>query len=461
MTPSPPDEAIHFRGETLTPESPRPLHVPEPANIPVLQNQMDPVFNDTSTYEKPQSGEENAQPYDGLPSYASFPGLVNGRDDDAGGSGQETGSFHSGSQQVDGSMNRNDTLLSTAKNAFPSDHSSPAVTETAVARDAADPSLTALPSDPAALLEKAISSEIPSSQQAPPVALDAAPAPTALPHHNVPTASEVDAAPPSSNEHDDGLDSEKRGDAASNGAEEGVDFQNLLDNLSPSASTAPSGPAVTATTTSPADDSAPPQAMTDRSLPTHMGLPPRPPPQEKPSIHPNYTPSDDIRSYHLFPQQANTSAAYATQQSNYPPSSLPPLVSAPGAPGTSSGANGLPPPPVATFQQSQPPAGKPQEAATQPGQKNNKPDRQSARSDDDAPWGPEVQKKYDEFLHDERVYVTEGLWDRFPPGSRLFVGQYTPPSLSPFFLTDFHSSRQPADRKSNQEGSIPCLPQVR
>lgn len=44
--------------------------------------------------------------------------------------------------------------------------------------------------------------------------------------------------------------------------------------------------------------------------------------------------------------------------------------------------------------------------------------------DDDSPWGPEVQKKYDEFLHDERIYVTEGLWDRFPMGSRLFVGKY-------------------------------------
>jgi hypothetical protein len=41
-----------------------------------------------------------------------------------------------------------------------------------------------------------------------------------------------------------------------------------------------------------------------------------------------------------------------------------------------------------------------------------------------------VQKKYDEFLHDERVYVTEGLWDRFPPGSRLFVGKNILQSLS-------------------------------
>ncbi|KAJ9481296.1 hypothetical protein VN97_g12192 [Penicillium thymicola] len=42
--------------------------------------------------------------------------------------------------------------------------------------------------------------------------------------------------------------------------------------------------------------------------------------------------------------------------------------------------------------------------------------------DDESPWGPKVQKKYDEFLHDERINVAEGLWDLFPMGSRLFVG---------------------------------------
>lgn len=64
MTSSPPDEAIHFRGKTLTPESPRPLHIPEPSNIPVLENQMDPVFNDTSTYENITSKQEGEGPQD-------------------------------------------------------------------------------------------------------------------------------------------------------------------------------------------------------------------------------------------------------------------------------------------------------------------------------------------------------------------------------------------------------------
>ena len=48
--PEPPLEA-HRYARSQTPESPRPLHIPEPSNIPVLQNQMDPVFNDTTTYD--------------------------------------------------------------------------------------------------------------------------------------------------------------------------------------------------------------------------------------------------------------------------------------------------------------------------------------------------------------------------------------------------------------------------
>src|SRR5689334_21853062 len=58
---SPPPEAQRF-GRSQTPESPRPVHIPEPSNIPVLQNQMDPVFNDTSTYNiRPSSQPLSAQ----------------------------------------------------------------------------------------------------------------------------------------------------------------------------------------------------------------------------------------------------------------------------------------------------------------------------------------------------------------------------------------------------------------
>jgi hypothetical protein len=50
--------------------------------------------------------------------------------------------------------------------------------------------------------------------------------------------------------------------------------------------------------------------------------------------------------------------------------------------------------------------------------------------DADVRWGPDVQKKYDTFLAEERNYVTEGQWDRFPNGSRLFIGKQAPAKVS-------------------------------
>lgn len=41
---------------------------------------------------------------------------------------------------------------------------------------------------------------------------------------------------------------------------------------------------------------------------------------------------------------------------------------------------------------------------------------------EDRPWDAEVQRKYDRFIEEERKYVSEGRWEMFPQGSRLFVG---------------------------------------
>jgi hypothetical protein len=48
-----------------------------------------------------------------------------------------------------------------------------------------------------------------------------------------------------------------------------------------------------------------------------------------------------------------------------------------------------------------------------------------------AGWPLEIRAEYDQFLHDERNYVATGILNRFPPGSRLFVGM---------ILTIYHSS---------------------
>ncbi|BCS03412.1 putative RNA-binding protein (Nab3) [Aspergillus luchuensis] len=376
MTPSSPDEALHFRGKTLTPESPRPLHVAEPAKIPVLQNQMDPVFNDTSTYEKSEaflgnSSQEHPNDSTSLHGQYAGPGEVRGT---------------TGSVQVP---------------------------------EQPPPRRPPNTQDPASLLAP------PPPPDVPPSSSHAA--------QDTPSASEVDHAVASWTAQpapQTRLDSQSKAD--DNTGEDGVDFQNLLDNLPPS-STAPSAPAVSETAPLSTDVSALPQAGTDdEALQSSLGLPPRPPPQEKPSIHPNYNASDDIRSYHQLPPntsnaQPSPSSTYTAQQSNYQSNLGLPSLAAAGAPGTSSGASALPPPPVPSFQQST--STTTSETQDSPGPVNNRKAggervvaRQSKGSDEDTPWGPEVQKKYDEFLHDERIYVTEGLWDRFPPGSRLFVG---------------------------------------
>ncbi|KAE8324656.1 hypothetical protein BDV39DRAFT_115630 [Aspergillus sergii] len=425
MTPSSPDEALHFRGKTLTPESPRPLHIAEPANIPVLQNQMDPIFNDTSTYEKSESAvEHRAQLHAELPSqYAHYAGSggVQGNYGSVQASGQSQtqtqGSYHhSGAFQADdGSMNKNAAASSHAS--IPSDQSayvSSMATATTSAAQGSEPNsfLTTVPtSDPATHITHHPFPDLPLS----------------APHasQSIPIASEIDHEASSwaaSSAPQDRLDTRNK---PHNTGEDGVDFQNLLDNLPPSSTAAPSAPAVSQAVPF-GDASADPQA-TDEALQSSLGLPPRPPPQEKPSIHPNYNPSDDIRSYHQLPPNAsNAQPSYSAQQSNYQSNpALPPLAGA-GAPGTTSGVSSLPPPPVASFQQSPPATAEAQAPSSPVSNKAGRVDKQQVRqskgTDDDAPWGPDVQKKYDEFLHDERVYVTEGLWDRFPAGSRLFVG---------------------------------------
>ena len=235
----------------------------------------------------------------------------------------------------------------------------------------------------------------------------------------------------------------------------GVNYQTLLDNISPSS--APDPLAIDSSifqfelpgeaTDIPIPSSA---NLPTTSVPAPAGLPPRPPPQEKPAIHPNYMPGEDIRSYH-FPHahHAGTHANLPPQPSNaYRPvpayaTAIP--TSASGAPGTSSAQNGLPPPPMATFQQPPRVVDQPQASPTTQqfqrdtaGRSGPKPEAPADTGDRGGRWAPEVERMYDEFLGNERVYTAEGTWDRFPPGSRLFVGTYTRRLQSVFMVQTDH-----------------------
>lgn len=231
------------------------------------------------------------------------------------------------------------------------------------------------------------------------------------------TASEIDNA---SNPVQPARVDDVKEDAGPNAA--GVNFQTLLDNLSHP----PSDAATTGAAPSLVEGSSLHQAPTDESL---QVLPTRS--LQDPSIHPHYASNDDLAYHQLHPApNTATSPAYATQASNHAQQSFPPSMPPEGAPGTGSGVGSLPPPPVASFQHTSASGADTQasQEALAQAAKKGRVEKQSVRTskgaDDDSPWGPEVQKKYDDFLHDERTYVTEGLWDRFPIGSRLFVGQF-------------------------------------
>ncbi|OJJ51975.1 hypothetical protein ASPSYDRAFT_63068 [Aspergillus sydowii CBS 593.65] len=151
----------------------------------------------------------------------------------------------------------------------------------------------------------------------------------------------------------------------------------------------------------------------------HSASPPRP---GQPSIHPNHNPGDDIPSSHQLSAHdaLNTSNPYVAQpnnrKSNVEVSSL-----TASTPGMSLGAGSHSPHPAASFQQSSATPADIQGPAK--ARKNCCVDNPlPLHSNDDTRWGIYVQEKYDLFLHDERIHVTEGLWDRFPYGSRLFVG---------------------------------------
>ncbi|KGO70405.1 Nucleotide-binding, alpha-beta plait [Penicillium italicum] len=374
MTPSPPDEALHFRGKTLTPESPRPLHIPEPSNIPVLENQMDPVFNDTSTYER-SAYKQVPQTHDGW----LHRGL---KDKGEPSQTQDAGSFH-GLQPNRGMQNE---MIASAY--YP-------------------PNPTAGSENPG---NQSLSFSLPdfTYSHAAPVA----PASQAFA-----TGSEVDHAHnPEQSRMPDSLIAEERGDQNAGG----VNFQQLLDNLSHP------NPGATIPAVSSAEHSSLHQAPAGESL-KPQGIPAHPQAQSRDSIQAHYTPNGEV-AYHQLPSAhdaaATASPAYSPQPSNIQPQHQSQTFKV--ASGEVSTVNNLLPA-IATYPQTPSTGAESQGSLQEPSVASkkvrlDKQGRPIKLSDEDTPWGPEVQKKYDEFLHDERIYVTEGLWDRFPMGSRLFVG---------------------------------------
>ncbi|KUJ14663.1 uncharacterized protein LY89DRAFT_735741 [Mollisia scopiformis] len=205
---------------------------------------------------------------------------------------------------------------------------------------------------------------------------------------------------------------------------EGIDIQQLLDNITANAERKDSANAV--------QSFSPTAATIPKSgpgLPTHSSLPPRPNVPQKRQY-------DDIQKYY------GTATGLPQPPSSFRSPSISTSLVAAGAPGTSTDPRGgLPPPPTASFPGAStdprgvlpyppsanfrppfPPPSPISPASYTQISRSSVQGNQGEADDLDAKWGPEIQRIYDDFLENERQFVTEGLWDRFPNGSRLFIG---------------------------------------
>lgn len=473
MSSEPPEEP-HLRSEpnTLSPASPKPIHFPAPANIPVLEMQTDVSFNQTelhmsdpatrNTELRPDAWRdpaEQAASSDGQPSLDAAAGDALHPTGEAGEPSVENGAAAASE------INMTDMTDTAATNEIP---------------DASDSvPIPTSHSDGARDIDLHPPSELPQPSSDP----------------NLPSAPDAESSNPAGlqNPPHEAGEGDRVHDAQSHN-NSAVDVQALLNTLVPPPG-APNGAEASHTTASPSvhepaqaqdPNATDPSGVEDAAhsasglagQPT--GLPPRPPPQEQPILHPNYVHSQHIRDYHPHANnpafQPHTRSGSSSGQGNVadpssrnyaPPVHSPSNASASQAqppqessnttylsnatvPGNTQGANGSqqsPPPgigggsapvytPTAANVQGAGYAASPQNVygghqypATSGTPSDGRQDRPYREGEqprpEDRPWDAEVQRKYDRFIEEERRYVSEGRWEQFPQGSRLFVGAFT------------------------------------
>ncbi|PGH02930.1 hypothetical protein GX51_04386 [Blastomyces parvus] len=419
-----PDEVLHIRGKTLTPESPRPLHVSEPTNIPLLQTQMDPAFSDSPIYkqlflEKTPPLDTESVVSDQVRVTTRTYAMLHQNFEGLGSKGvHEKGMGEEGAVSYSGSLpmgfhpeteTENESTLPSTHNSSQSAYPVLETSTTQVNHQTVPPYTASIVPNTFPQSNRPISSE---SNLYEAHYLSST---LLVKEADVETAQE--STPALAGGHSNNIETEAYpipgGDAS---------YQKPMNTLSDAKHPTPSATDVDATNAT--VDLMTNSLIPDTSLPPSASLPPRPPPQEKHSIHPG---SDNTQYFHPLPSQPENVSAPFGQSSLPQPTGLPSPLVPTGAPGTSSTSNGLPPPPIASFQKLPHSSSNQTKPSVPKFARSDRLDGEELKflrgeGDREEPWAPEVQKKYDEFLSNERVYVTEGLWDRFPPGSRLFVG---------------------------------------
>ncbi|KAH7155225.1 hypothetical protein B0J13DRAFT_582309 [Dactylonectria estremocensis] len=208
-----------------------------------------------------------------------------------------------------------------------------------------------------------------------------------------------------------------------------ADIQRLVADLTapvePTSSDDPS--ALTAKAGLPAGSSA-----SSSALPASASLPPRPPlPQ---AASPSYT-----SQHHPSGSSSSIPATVAVPPTPGQPSTY--VVA--GAPATSPDVLGNLPPvaasglnaPVAITSMTAPPY----------------PPQSSPAFATDKPQDADYQRQWDQFMADERQYMSEAKWDRFPDGSRLFIGTRSASGASKNGAHIFSTGNLSSDKVSKRD----------
>lgn len=191
-----------------------------------------------------------------------------------------------------------------------------------------------------------------------------------------------------------------------------VDIQKLVDDITARATTASA--AKPPTSQSPPTVSQPLPAPLNVSQPT--SLPPRPSSPARQSDQPISRPED----FHPFQSQTANSHAPLAPGLPGPPAAAAQAIPhttymAAAPPGTTNDAiSSLPPPPSTSFNGSQPFASLAHVQPTAPAGGNLPGDGHRLQA----------QQAWEAFQADEKRYMTEAKWERFPDGSRIFIGEF-------------------------------------
>lgn len=386
-----PDEP-HLRSEPalLSPASPKPLHFPAPTNIPVLDKMMDVGFNQT----EPHMADPAMHDTELRPGAWQDPDAPKHEAAGQAPTGEE-GAAQTARSTWEAQVTQHQA---SASDAAPENTSMPHISQIASPQGVSDTSVA----QPLASFEPN-----PSATE------------SASHHADFPAQSSEGArAQPLNGEVDvQALLQTLQSNSAQASSNPAGDGQHVATALSPSQAHHPRAPGIDSSPVSAAGLGAPPS-----------GLPPRPPPQEQPLINANYSHSQHIRDYHPHatnPAYQSNTTRTASSADPAAHTFVPPIhVSAESAPGTD----------PATYNNSSPTITQEQQAifgASVNRMQGNTP-LESRReykiaaglnlSEDDQPWTADTQRKYDKFIEDERKYVSEGRWEQFPYGSRLFVG---------------------------------------